>query len=82
LRLDLVLWDRDHVSGLHTWHTVLGPTLDDGLTNPRVIVQDHVHLDFGLLSRGTLIKVKVPMTPECILDAFGLENSLDLLSRR
>ena len=67
---------------LQTRHTDLGPTIRDGLTNPVVVEQDHIHLELGPLSRDTVFEVEVPVSLGGVVSALRLEGPLDLLLKR
>ena len=70
----------DHA--LQTQHTDLGPTIHDGLANPVVVEQDHIHLELRPLSRGTVFEVEVPISLGGVVSALHLEGPLDLLLKR
>ena len=80
MRLDILFGDVDFDPRLQFLHAVLGPLLHDALADPRIIVQDHVHLDFGLLPWAALFKVEVPKHSGAVI-SLGLEGPFDLLLR-
>ena len=59
LRVDLVFRDLHRATKVHVRDIHLGPLLDNGRSDPRIVIEGHIYLSLRSSSRRTTLEVEV-----------------------